>query len=95
MLIGIISAKGILQVGGPAPAPPTPLPVIRVVLLHTEPAVLDLCPGTVYQAPFVFVGFCFNLYSGTGIIFRLFSFCIDAHVLITGFLLAFAFHDIS
>ena len=35
-----------LQVGGPAPAPPTP-PVIRVVLLHTEAAVQDLCPGTV------------------------------------------------
>ena len=29
-----------LQVGGPTPAPHTP-PVIRVVLLHTEPAVQD------------------------------------------------------
>ena len=36
----------ILQVGGPAPAPPTS-PVIRV-LLHTEPAVQDLCPVTVH-----------------------------------------------
>ena len=51
--IGIISVKGIwknapiLQVVGPAPDPPTPL-VIRVVLLHTEPAVQDLCPDTVY-----------------------------------------------
>ena len=41
LLIGIVSAKGIwkkfpnLQVGGPAPAPPT-LSVIRVVLPHTE-----------------------------------------------------------
>ena len=35
-----------LQVGGPTPAPPTP-PVIRVVLLHTEPAVQELCPDTV------------------------------------------------
>ena len=31
----------ILQVGWPAPAPPTP-PVIRVVLFHTEAAVKDL-----------------------------------------------------
>ena len=52
MLIGLISVKEIwknvpiLQVGGPAPAPLTP-PVIRVVLLHTEPAVQDLCPDTV------------------------------------------------
>ena len=37
--------RPILQVGGPAPAPPTP-PVIRVVFLHTEPAVQDLCPDT-------------------------------------------------
>ena len=32
--------------GGYTLAPPTP-PVVRVVLLHTEPAVQDLCPGTV------------------------------------------------
>ena len=44
LLIGVDTAKGIflkfpnLQVGEPAPAPPTP-PVIRVVLLHTEQAV--------------------------------------------------------
>ena len=37
----------ILQEGGPAPSPPTP-PIIRVVLLHTEAAVLDLCPDTVH-----------------------------------------------
>ena len=41
----------ILQVGGPAPAPPTPL-VIRVVLLHTEPVVQDLCPDTVHTASY-------------------------------------------
>ena len=52
LLIGIVSAKGIwkkvpiLQVGGPAPARPT-LPVIRVVLLHTEAMDKDLCPHTV------------------------------------------------
>ena len=49
---GIVSAKGIrkylpvLQVGGSAPAPPTP-PVFRVVLLHTEAAIQDFCPDTV------------------------------------------------
>ena len=32
--------------GGPAPAPPTPS-VTRVVLLHTEPVIQDLCPDTV------------------------------------------------
>ena len=36
----------ILQDLHPAPAPPTP-PVIKVVLLHTEAADQDLCPGTV------------------------------------------------
>ena len=42
MKIGLVSAKGIgknfpnFQVGWPAFTPPT-LPVIRVVLLHTEP----------------------------------------------------------
>ena len=34
--------------GPPLSAPPTP-PVIRVVLLHTEAAVQDLCPGTVRE----------------------------------------------
>ena len=38
----------ILQVGGPAPARPT-LPVIRVVLLHTEAMDKDLCPHTVHR----------------------------------------------
>ena len=37
----------ILQEGVSTHAPPTQ-PVIRVVLLHTETAVQDLCPGTVY-----------------------------------------------
>ena len=52
MLIGIISAEEdlkkspILQVGGPAPAPPTPS-VFRVVLLHTEGAGKDTCPDSV------------------------------------------------
>ena len=52
--IGIVSAKGIwkkvsiLQVGGSAPAPTTP-PVIRIVLLHTEAANKDLCPGSVWK----------------------------------------------
>ena len=32
------------SMGGPTPAPHTP-PVIRTVLLHTEPAAQDLCPG--------------------------------------------------
>ena len=49
----------ILQVGGPAPAPPT-LPVIRVVLLHTEAAVQDLCPGTVEDVESYFF-LCWNL----------------------------------
>ena len=52
LIIGIVSAKGIrknvpdLQVGGPAPASPTP-PVFRVVLLHTEGAGKDTWPGIV------------------------------------------------
>ena len=37
----------ILQVSEPTPALPTP-PVISVVLFHTEAAIQDLCPGTVY-----------------------------------------------
>ena len=36
------------QVGWPAPAPPT-LPVIRVVLLHTEPFAERLFEHTVYR----------------------------------------------
>ena len=58
MKIGTLRTKGIrknvpfLEVGGSAPAPPTP-PVIRIVLLHTEAADKDLCPGTVYKALFV------------------------------------------
>ena len=52
LIAGVVSAKGIwkkvpiLQVGGPAPARPTP-PVIRVVLLHTKAVDKDLCPDTV------------------------------------------------
>ena len=37
----------VLQVGVPAPAPPTP-PVIRLVLLHTVAVDKDLCPDTVH-----------------------------------------------
>ena len=52
LIIGIVSAKGIrknlpvLQVGRPAPAPPTP-PVFWVVLLHTDGAGKDTCPDSI------------------------------------------------
>ena len=52
LIIGIVSAKGlrknvlVLQVGGHAPAPPTP-PVFRVVLLHTEGTGKKTCPDSV------------------------------------------------
>ena len=35
--------------GGSTLTPPTP-PVVRLVLLHTEPVVQDLCPGTVHMS---------------------------------------------
>ena len=38
--------ESILQERGSTHVPPTQ-PVFRVILLHTEPAVQDLCPGTV------------------------------------------------
>ena len=46
--------SSILQVGGPSSSPSTPL-INRVVLLHTEEAVKDVCPDTVYAIQFTII----------------------------------------